>query len=114
MKLLCKTQLSIFQGFHPSINQPSLFNMVIAEGFYDPFSLQYSSFSCPGFCHALAHYHCNVYENCCLAEIEQTFVDMLTNISGSGSGSNYYEDNKNYWNSILNLVNSDFCSARFC
>ncbi|KAG6742905.1 hypothetical protein POTOM_053849 [Populus tomentosa] len=25
---------------------------------------------------------------------------------GSGSGSNYYEDNKNYWNSILNLVNS--------
>ncbi|CBI22245.3 unnamed protein product, partial [Vitis vinifera] len=24
----------------------------------------------------------------------------------SGSGSDYYEDNKNYWNSILNLVNS--------
>ncbi|KAF5479502.1 hypothetical protein F2P56_000314 [Juglans regia] len=26
--------------------------------------------------------------------------------NGSGSGSDYYEDNKNYWNSILNLVNS--------
>lgn len=25
---------------------------------------------------------------------------------GSGSGSDFYEDNKNYWNSILNLVNS--------
>ncbi|PIN10841.1 hypothetical protein CDL12_16568 [Handroanthus impetiginosus] len=25
---------------------------------------------------------------------------------GSGGGSDYYEDNKNYWNSILNLVNS--------
>lgn len=29
-----------------------------------------------------------------------------SDISGSGSGSDYYEDNKNYWNSILNLVNS--------
>ncbi|KAL0350865.1 UNVERIFIED_CONTAM: Transcription factor [Sesamum radiatum] len=28
------------------------------------------------------------------------------NGSGSGGGSDYYEDNKNYWNSILNLVNS--------
>ncbi|XP_022993616.1 transcription factor MYB106-like [Cucurbita maxima] len=26
--------------------------------------------------------------------------------NGSGSGTDYYEDNKNYWNSILNLVNS--------
>lgn len=26
--------------------------------------------------------------------------------NGSGSASDYYEDNKNYWNSILNLVNS--------
>ena len=26
--------------------------------------------------------------------------------NGSGSGSDFYEDNKNYWNSILNLVNS--------
>ncbi|XP_059670360.1 transcription factor MYB16-like [Cornus florida] len=26
--------------------------------------------------------------------------------SGDGGGSDYYEDNKNYWNSILNLVNS--------
>ncbi|KAK4409854.1 Transcription factor [Sesamum angolense] len=26
--------------------------------------------------------------------------------SGSGGGSDYNEDNKNYWNSILNLVNS--------
>ncbi|XP_050230387.1 transcription factor MYB16 [Mercurialis annua] len=25
---------------------------------------------------------------------------------GGGNGSDYYEDNKNYWNSILNLVNS--------
>ncbi|KAL4376822.1 hypothetical protein GQ457_02G019210 [Hibiscus cannabinus] len=28
------------------------------------------------------------------------------NSGGSGNGSDYYEDNKNYWNSILNLVNS--------
>ncbi|KAK5835218.1 Transcription factor MYB39 -like protein [Gossypium arboreum] len=28
------------------------------------------------------------------------------NSGGSGDGSDYYEDNKNYWNSILNLVNS--------
>ncbi|XP_011085743.1 myb-related protein 306-like [Sesamum indicum] len=28
------------------------------------------------------------------------------NGSGSGGGSDYNEDNKNYWNSILNLVNS--------
>ncbi|XVE68176.1 hypothetical protein DITRI_Ditri09bG0047800 [Diplodiscus trichospermus] len=28
------------------------------------------------------------------------------NSGGSGHGSDYYEDNKNYWNSILNLVNS--------
>ncbi|KAJ6368206.1 hypothetical protein OIU78_000731 [Salix suchowensis] len=25
---------------------------------------------------------------------------------GGGTGSDYYEDNKNYWNRILNLVNS--------
>ncbi|GAU14134.1 hypothetical protein TSUD_169590 [Trifolium subterraneum] len=25
---------------------------------------------------------------------------------GSGGGSDFYEDNKNYWNNILNLVNS--------
>ncbi|KAI3452281.1 hypothetical protein Pfo_008946 [Paulownia fortunei] len=28
------------------------------------------------------------------------------NGSGTGGGGDYYEDNKNYWNSILNLVNS--------
>lgn len=28
------------------------------------------------------------------------------NGSGSGGSGDYYEDNKNYWNSILNLVNS--------
>ncbi|KAJ8750250.1 hypothetical protein K2173_014165 [Erythroxylum novogranatense] len=28
------------------------------------------------------------------------------NSGGSGGGSGYYEDNKNYWNSIFNLVNS--------
>ncbi|XWS44330.1 hypothetical protein CRYUN_Cryun15aG0036000 [Craigia yunnanensis] len=28
------------------------------------------------------------------------------NSGGSGDGSDYYEDNRNYWNSILNLVNS--------
>ncbi|XVF14305.1 hypothetical protein REPUB_Repub09cG0047500 [Reevesia pubescens] len=28
------------------------------------------------------------------------------NSGGSGDGRDYYEDNKNYWNSILNLVNS--------
>ncbi|XWS30236.1 hypothetical protein CRYUN_Cryun24cG0099400 [Craigia yunnanensis] len=28
------------------------------------------------------------------------------NSGGSADGSDYYEDNKNYWNSILNLVNS--------
>ncbi|KAF7803002.1 transcription factor MYB16-like [Senna tora] len=29
-----------------------------------------------------------------------------SNNCDSGSGSDFYEDNKNYWNSILNLVNS--------
>ncbi|XP_059450453.1 transcription factor MYB106-like [Corylus avellana] len=50
---------------------------------------------------------------------EEGFTNLLLNNSerslsdggddsdnGSGSGSDYYEDNKNYWNNILNLVNS--------
>lgn len=32
--------------------------------------------------------------------------DDSDNGGGSGSGSDYYEDSKNYWNSILHLVNS--------
>ncbi|XP_052195004.1 transcription factor MYB16 [Diospyros lotus] len=39
----------------------------------------------------------------------EKFTDQLvSNSSGgrSGGDSDYYEDNKNYWNSILNLVNS--------
>ncbi|XWS32895.1 hypothetical protein CRYUN_Cryun22dG0030100 [Craigia yunnanensis] len=56
-------------------------------------------------------------------ELEEGFTNLLLNDSidqnlsdsgkesdensgGSGDGSDYYEDNKNYWNSILNLVNS--------
>ncbi|OMP03581.1 hypothetical protein COLO4_10342 [Corchorus olitorius] len=32
--------------------------------------------------------------------------DSDENSGNGGDGSDYYEDNKNYWNSILNLVNS--------
>ncbi|KAI6670328.1 hypothetical protein NL676_005213 [Syzygium grande] len=49
-------------------------------------------------------------------DMEEGFTSLLLNSSGDqslsdGSGesdkhSDYYEDNKNYWNSILNLVNS--------
>ncbi|KDP27171.1 hypothetical protein JCGZ_19870 [Jatropha curcas] len=51
--------------------------------------------------------------------MEEGFTNLLLSDSGdrslsdsgkdsdnSGGGSDYYEDNKNYWNSILNLVNS--------
>lgn len=37
---------------------------------------------------------------------ESDIGDHASVPSGSGSGSDYYEDNKNYWNNILNLVNS--------
>nr|GMC97250.1 protein ODORANT1-like [Ipomoea batatas] len=37
---------------------------------------------------------------------DRRFCDGGSTDSINGGGSNYYEDNKNYWNSILNLVNS--------
>ncbi|KAK3409217.1 transcription factor MYB106 [Eucalyptus grandis] len=56
--------------------------------------------------------HGNVENN----DMEEGFTSLLLNSSGDqslsdGGGesdkrSDYYEDNKNYWNSILNLVNS--------
>nr|URY18809.1 MYB protein [Zanthoxylum bungeanum] len=49
--------------------------------------------------------------------MEEGFTNLLLNDSvrdgkdsensgGGGGGSDYYQDNKNYWNSILNLMNS--------
>ena len=67
------------------------------------------------------HHHHNHNNNNNNDIVEEGFTNLLLNNnvdernhsdagggeeSENGSGSDYYEDNKNYWNSILNLVNS--------
>ncbi|KAA0039462.1 hypothetical protein IC582_020696 [Cucumis melo] len=67
------------------------------------------------------HHHNNHNNNHNNDIVEEGFTNLLLNNnvdernqsdagggeeSENGSGSDYYEDNKNYWNSILNLVNS--------
>ncbi|KAF2313600.1 hypothetical protein GH714_012340 [Hevea brasiliensis] len=87
-------------SFTSSLHHPDM--TISMEGPWSPESLRLNS----------SHIHAgNV--------VEEGFTNLLLSDSGDrlsdsgkesdnsgGSGSDYYEDNKNYWNSILNLVNS--------